>query len=92
MSARPKLSKAQSALLDHLRRGEVLVRLWDVWGPRPDGYWWELRVRAPAGAGCKVGKRTAEALERSGWIVGGEERRPYGGHRERPYTIAEPSP
>jgi hypothetical protein len=70
-----KLTDAQMRVLADIGRGEVLTRHFDVYGPKPDGHWWQWSKGAP------VARRTAEVLIERGAITLADETRPYSGHR-----------
>lgn len=70
-----RLTPAQLSVLSDVAKGERLLRVFDVYGPKPDGCWWEWQKGAP------VKRRTAEALIERGALITGEEMRPYSGRR-----------
>ena len=73
------MTKAQQHIVDEIKAGCTLIRSFDVYG----GYWWWLRPTQK-----RVQKRTAEAMERAGLIVAGENKRIASGYHEKPYTLA----
>lgn len=78
-----KLSEAQRRVLTDVANGHDLTRHFDVYGPKPDGHWWQWRQGAP------VARRTAEALIERGAIKLADETRPYSGHRIAKAAITE---
>lgn len=80
-----KLSEAQRRLLSNVACHDGdLMRSFDVYGPKPDGYWWHWRLRGQAG---HPQRRTAEFLLKAGLIFLSTETRPYSGRRQSNATI-----
>ena len=79
-----KLTEAQVRLLSEVAKHEGdLFRSFDVYGPKPDGYWWHWRQGLP------VTRRTAEILTERKFIALSDETRPYGGRRIATASITD---
>lgn len=76
-------SPAQAVILDEMSVGSKLERHFDVWGPKPDGTWFQLDGVVP------VSRVTVAAMLNKGLISEGEETRPYSGHRVTQYSLTD---
>lgn len=75
MAGKLRLTEAQTRILSDIAKGDCLMRAFDVYGPKPDGYWWHWQQGAP------VTRRSAEKLIECGVIALSDEVRPYSGRR-----------
>ena len=80
-----KLTEAQRRLLSDVAKHDGdLMRSFDVYGPKPDGYWWHWRH---CGQANDPSRRTAEILVETGLVFLSAETRPYSGRRQSSATI-----